>query len=138
MKVILATVALVFLCSCASEPRDIVYEFKIINDTDSDYVVEKHFKDSKGIFKADTLVAGSEMVLVVPRVGSYGEAFGESLIPSFFDTLMVNTLSNKRVVNVSKRSYWKETAELEDDFLEKPGSMKGKVIYTLKMGSILN
>jgi hypothetical protein len=133
MKVIWVIITLVFLYSCATEPRGIVYEFKIINDTDSDYVVEKHFKDSKGVFSADTLVAGSEMVLVVPRVGSYGESFGESLIPSFFDTLLVNTLSSKRFINVSKRSYWKETAELGDDFLEKPGSMKGKVIYTLKL-----
>jgi hypothetical protein len=138
MKVILATIFLVFLCSCASEPKNIVYEFKIVNDTDSDFVVQKHFKGSNNIFKADTLVAGSEMVLVVPRVGSYGESFGELLIPSFFDTLLVKALDSEKMINVGKRSFWKETAELDDNFLEKPGSMKGKVIYTLKMGRVVN
>src|SRR4051812_48413015 len=118
MKAILVTILLVFLYSCATEPKDIVYEFKIANDTDSDFVIKKHFKGSRNIFKADTLVAGSDMVLVVPRVGSYGESFGELLIPSFFDTLTVKALDSKKSINVSKRSYWKETAELDDHFLE--------------------
>jgi hypothetical protein len=139
MKVVIAAILLlVFLFSCATEPKDIVYEFKIVNDTDSGFVIKKHFKGSRNVFKADTLVAGSDMVLVVPRVGSYGESFGEMLIPSFFDTLLVMTLDSKKTINVGKRSYWKETAELDDNFLEKPGSMKGKVTYTLKMGSIVN
>lgn len=137
MKVLLTAVALVFLCSCASEPKNIIYEFKIVNDSDSDLIIKKHFKGSSNVFKADTLVSGSDMVLVVPRVGSYGESFGESLIPSFFDTLIVRTLDQKKTINVFKRSLWEESAELGDDFLEKPGTMKGKVIYTLKMGSLL-
>ncbi len=138
MKALLATIAMVFIYSCASEPKDIVYEFKIVNDSDSDFVIKKHFKGSSNIFKSDTVVSGSEMVLVVPRVGSYGESFGESLIPSFFDTLIVNSIGSKKTINVSKRSNWKESAEFDDHFLEKPGTMKGKVIYTLKIGELIN
>jgi hypothetical protein len=137
MKVVLATIILVFLFSCASEPHQIVYEFKMVNDSEDDFLVKKHYKGTSNVFKTDTLSSGSELVFVVPRVGSYGESFGETLIPSFFDTLKVTSLETKKELNIRKRSYWEESAELDDNFLEKPGTMKGKVIYTLKIGNVI-
>jgi hypothetical protein len=132
----IALIPIIFLCACASEPRGIIYEFKMINDTDSDYVVKRHYRDANNGSRLDTLFAGSEMIFDVPRVGSYGESFGDQLINSFFDTLHVKLMDTKKEVNVHRRFNWKEKAELGEDFLEKPGSMKGKVIYTLKMGTV--
>ncbi len=130
-------IILFFLYSCTSEPRGIVYEFKMINDTDTDYVIKKHYRDSKNNSGIDTLFAGSEINFSVPRVGSYDQPFGESLISSFFDTLIVRRADAKMMINVHKRSNWKEKVELDNDFMEKEGSMKGKVIYTLKMKSVI-
>ncbi|MDZ4663638.1 MAG: hypothetical protein SGJ15_02065 [Bacteroidota bacterium] len=128
-------IILVFLYACTSEPKGVIYEFKMINGTDSDYVVNKHYRYSNVDAKTDTLFARSEMSFSVPRVGSYGQSFGDSLINSFFDTLIVKMINTKKQINVSNRSNWEERSEFDQDFLEKSGSVKGKVIYTLKIGS---
>lgn len=138
MRISAALIFLIALFSCASEPHQIVYEFKMINDTDEDFLVRKHYKGSTNVFKADTLFSGSEIVFVVPRVGSYGQAFGENLISAFFDTLKVVSIETNENIIVNKRSLWKESVDLDDNFLEKPGTMKGKVIYTLEMEKISN
>ncbi len=131
-----AFIVVFFLCACASEKKDILYEFRMINGSDTDYLVKKHYRYSQSDSKTDTLFARSEMSFSVPRVGSYDKPFGDSLITSFFDTLIVQAMDTKEKIDVSNKKNWAEKLEFDQDFLENPGSIKGKVIYTLKLESL--
>lgn len=133
-----AFIFLFFLCSCTSEKKEILYEFRMVNSTDTDYLVKKHYRYSQTDTKTDTLFARSEMSFSVPRVGSYDKPFGDSLITSFFDTFIVEAMDTKEKIDVSKKKNWTEKLEFDQDFLEKQGSIKGKVIYTLKVDQFNN
>lgn len=124
------------MCACTSEPKEILYEFKMVNGTDTDYVVKKHYRYSQTDSRMDTLFARSEMSFSVPRVGSYDKPFGDSLISSFFDTLIVKAMDTKQKIDVSNKLNWSEKLEFDQDFLEKPGTIKGKVIYTLRVENL--
>lgn len=137
MKVRIVYILIVLVFACCSEPNHIIYEFKMINDSDRDYVVKRHYRYTDINSRTDTLAIGDELVFSIPRVGSYDKPFGDTLIRSFFDTLLVKMLEPEGITYVYKRSDWKEEVEFDKDFLEKPGSIKGKVIYTLKMGSVV-
>lgn len=126
-----------FLFSCSSEQKGIIYEFKLVNDSDKEYVVKRHYKYTSIESRTDTLLMGDEMVFSIPRGGNYSKGYGDSLINSFFDTLLVKMIDPERITYVYKRSLWKEEAQLDEHFLEKEGSMKGKVVYTLKLGSVV-
>lgn len=133
-----AFIILIFLCACSSEPKEILYEFKMVNGSDADYVVKKHYRYSETSSRTDTLFARSEMSFSVPRVGAYDKPFGDSLITSFFDTLIVEEMDTKEKIDVSNKKNWTEKLEFDQDFLEKQGSIKGKVIYTLKVDQFNN
>lgn len=137
MKVRISIIVLLFFFSCSSEKNNVVYEFKLVNDSDKEYVVKRHYKYTNIESRTDTLLIGDEMVFSIPRRGNYSQGFGDSLIYSFFDTLLVKMIEPEGITYVYKRSLWKEEAQLDDNFLEKEGSIKGKVVYTLNLKSIV-
>jgi hypothetical protein len=129
------SIIFIFLYACTnSEPRGIIYEFKLVNETDtSSFLVRKHYKGASMNSKSDTLFPGDEVTFSVPRVGSYGVGFGDSLISCFFDTLLVRNLETNQAIDSHDRAIWKETSNLDEHFLEKEGTLKGKVMYTFSM-----
>lgn len=135
-RIQLILISAFFLLAC-SEPNRIIYEFNMVNDSEDMYLVKRHYRYTNIDSKTDTLFSGEQLVSAIPRVGKIDQAFGDTLIRSFFDTLLVKRIEPVQIVNVYARKSWVQSLDVDDDFLKKPGSIKGKVVYTLMMGTVV-